>query len=326
MKIIENIKIKNFKSLKDIELNNCKRFNLLIGKPNVGKSNIIEALTMFTLPYIYSTVKNGLFLRVEKTAQLFYNGDVKKDVFIEAGCYATKVAYKNAQELSVEYRSVDKSTNFKVVDMKVRKPLNEYPVFKTYLFSEHGNDKLMSNIDMPFLCPIGGNNLMKIVQNDTELTTLFRGILRGYGLNLLFNTADQEINILKKIDEDSSYIVPYTGIADTLKRYLFYAAAVMSNKESVIMFEEPEAHSYPPTIAKITQLILQNKDNQYFITTHSPYVLNEFLSENSYSDLAIHIVDYKEGKTVVHTLTELEMEEVYNDGIDLFFNNEIFLN
>ena len=155
---------------------------------------------------------------------------------------------------------------------------------------------------------------------------MFRDILKGYGLNLIFNTAEQEINILKKIDENSSYIVPFTGIADTLKRYLFYSAAVMSNKDSVIMFEEPEAHSYPPSIAKITQLILQNLTNQYFITTHSPYVLNEFLSENSYSDVAIHIVDYKDGKTIVRTLTELEMEEVYNDGIDLFFNNEIFLN
>ena len=43
------IEIKRFKSIKHIVLKECKRINLLIGKPNVGKSNILEALTAFIL-------------------------------------------------------------------------------------------------------------------------------------------------------------------------------------------------------------------------------------------------------------------------------------
>ena len=37
------VDIKNFKSIKDLHLN-CKRVNVFIGKPNVGKSNILEGL------------------------------------------------------------------------------------------------------------------------------------------------------------------------------------------------------------------------------------------------------------------------------------------
>ena len=47
----ENIKIENFKSLRHIELNDCKRINIFIGKPNVGKSNILEALSLFSLTH-----------------------------------------------------------------------------------------------------------------------------------------------------------------------------------------------------------------------------------------------------------------------------------
>lgn len=35
------VEIKNFKSIKDLRLD-CKRVNIFIGKPNVGKSNILE--------------------------------------------------------------------------------------------------------------------------------------------------------------------------------------------------------------------------------------------------------------------------------------------
>ena len=35
------VDIKNFKSIKDLHLD-CKRVNVFIGKPNVGKSNILE--------------------------------------------------------------------------------------------------------------------------------------------------------------------------------------------------------------------------------------------------------------------------------------------
>lgn len=41
---IQNIQIKNFKSAKNVRFEDCKRINLLIGKPNVGKSNLLESL------------------------------------------------------------------------------------------------------------------------------------------------------------------------------------------------------------------------------------------------------------------------------------------
>lgn len=40
MDIIKDISIKNFKSLEEVKIQGCKTFNLFIGRPNVGKSNI----------------------------------------------------------------------------------------------------------------------------------------------------------------------------------------------------------------------------------------------------------------------------------------------
>lgn len=107
-------------------------------------------------------------------------------------------------------------------------------------------------------------------------------------------------------------------------RLIFYKAAICSNQNVVILLEEIEAHAYLSFISKITNCIMENGSNQYFITTHSPYVLNDFLERHS-EDLAIYLVDLCDGSTIVRRLSETEMDEVYNDGIDLFFNSEIFL-
>lgn len=48
---IQNIQIKNFKSAKNVRFEDCKRINLLIGKPNVGKSNLLEALSIFVFHF-----------------------------------------------------------------------------------------------------------------------------------------------------------------------------------------------------------------------------------------------------------------------------------
>ncbi|MGF2413915.1 MAG: AAA family ATPase, partial [Ferruginibacter sp.] len=48
MQKIDNIEIKNFKSIRDAKINDCSRVNIFIGYPNVGKSNILEAIGLLT--------------------------------------------------------------------------------------------------------------------------------------------------------------------------------------------------------------------------------------------------------------------------------------
>ena len=76
---IQNIQIKNFKSAKNVRFEDCKRINLLIGKPNVGKSNLLEALSIFCLPFLKYLKKKDLqqFVRVENISELFCNGMLK---------------------------------------------------------------------------------------------------------------------------------------------------------------------------------------------------------------------------------------------------------
>ena len=109
-----------------------------------------------------------------------------------------------------------------------------------------------------------------------------------------------------------------------MQRIIFHKTAIASNQNSVLVFEEPEAHAFPPYISHITHEIIDSKTNQFILSTHSPYVLNDFL-ENARDELSIFMVDYQCGETVVNQLSKEDLNDIYNHGIDLFTNYETFL-
>ena len=73
--MINKLEIKNFKSIKEEKIN-CKRLNVFIGKPNVGKSNILEAVSMLGG---YNSIKEerifSEYVRYEKIRNLYYDND-----------------------------------------------------------------------------------------------------------------------------------------------------------------------------------------------------------------------------------------------------------
>jgi len=53
MEIIRELQINNYKSIGQVNLD-CSRINVLVGEPNVGKSNILEALDLKYLSWLFN--------------------------------------------------------------------------------------------------------------------------------------------------------------------------------------------------------------------------------------------------------------------------------
>ena len=144
-------------------------------------------------------------------------------------------------------------------------------------------------------------------------------------LRLVFETQEDKIKVLKS-SEDTIVLVPYFLASDTLQRIVFYLAAIDSNKDSVLVFEEPEAHAFPYYTKYLAERIaLDKKNNQYFIATHNPYLLLSILEKAHKDDVAIFITYFEDYQTKVKPLSEKELEEIMDMGIDIFFNIERFL-
>ena len=102
-------------------------------------------------------------------------------------------------------------------------------------------------------------------------------------------------------------------------------AALHTNSDSVLVFEEPEAHAFPYYTKYLAERIaLDEKGNQYFISTHNPYFLLPILEKTLSEDIAVFITYYEDHHTQVRQLAQDELETIFDD-IDVFSNIDMFL-
>lgn len=324
-KHIENISIRNFKSLRSLTLTNCRRINVMIGRPNVGKSNILEALSLFDVPYMVSTSNKSLrnLIRVEGSADIFHNGMSANPVEIKTDLDSLTVNKSPNNGLTIEISIHGETSKYAFtpsLNLSTKKTPSEYPDILAYFFPKVFVNE-SSNTD--FLLPPNGTNLMQTVANLPDLKTNLSELFHAYGLKMMFDSGSQQIRAVKENGIDM-FLLPFNSLADSLQRLIFYKAAIESNNNKTICLEEPEAHTFPPYITNIINDIIDSDGNQYFITTHSPYVMNSLL-ESAGDDLAVYIVDMKDNVTTVNRLTDCQLQNAYDNGMDMFFNIEAYL-
>ena len=144
-------------------------------------------------------------------------------------------------------------------------------------------------------------------------------MFKEYKLRLVLDS-DKAHLFVQKIISGIGFSYDYYGVADTIQRYIFYLLAIETNKDSILLFEEPEAHSFPKYVRDFAQRVIDSNQNQFFITTHSPYVLNTILENTPGNDVAVFVVDYKRYQTVLSPLSEKEISNFLNFGNDIIFN------
>lgn len=146
-----------------------------------------------------------------------------------------------------------------------------------------------------------------------------------------------------KAREDYDEITQPTSVIHIDGMFFFFNAVQGSKKfermvlhylqtdHNELFLEEPEDNLFPPTQCQLVDWLLDKvsgsrRKEMLFVATHSPYVLNQFIKDNP-KDFKLFITHsvQEEGKYTVTQLPESDVRDIYENGVDLFFNFESYL-
>jgi AAA15 family ATPase/GTPase len=335
---IKNLHIQNFKSIKDLKLN-ANRVNVFIGEPNAGKSNILEALSFFSINSMDNNFRS--MIRFKSTRNLFYDSVIDKPLSVKTNIRTFKLEYKKnkagalmnrflgvfyekEQDLETLLKDVEGIPNFEMEHNG--NIVNNYgPNFDTHVATYIY--KRLDNFQQNFrsmLNPPYGDNIPNLLISNSELKKMVSNFFRDKGYKINLKPEDNDMEIAKEEDE-VIYSYPYITISETLQRIVFLMLAIETNKNFTLILDEPESNTFPFYAKFIAERIARDKTNQYFITTHNPYLLMNLIEKTPTKELNVFVTTMKDYQTKVHLLNKKQLKEAILMQHDIFFNLDKFV-
>lgn len=323
--MIERLEITNFKSIRQLNMP-CKKLNIFIGEPNSGKSNIIEAMALQSQNAIGQHLSKDIF-RYKTIGDLFFDFNINAPLEVITNELHSRLYYgnrdNNVPENMFSFILNNRENN------QAGNPVKIQHDGKVVSYGANGTSnthyyeyRRLSNFTlgyMPHLSVPFGDNLPGLLLANAKYKKWVSDFFQSKGLTLTLKPTENDIAVSKFV-EGEIYSYPYFAISETLQRVVFYTMAVMSNKNAVLLFDEPESNTFPFYTKFLAERMALDETNQFFITTHNPYLLLSLIEKSKLRDLNVCIVSMKDYQTKVNALNEEQVTKVLDFNSDVFFN------
>lgn len=348
---MKHIVIRNLGPLKeaDVEL---KRINVIIGSQSSGKSCVLKTACYCTWveKRIELTqmadffVKDGNFLKeLERFHKL--KGYIKDDTFIsyesdfmafsfDNKTKAFKFEWKeerwNYKRSKVTYIPAERNLvaaipnwfQVKFADDNIRDFMadwetarqattDELPVLNLGVSYHYDANTKSDKVEVADGVTLDFTNTSSGLQSAIPLFVHLNYITKiKSGKTASFATLQELKMLTSKLDEE--------GKMDTYNNFVY-------THHCDIFLEEPEANLFPPTQSNLVEWLLDmtkgEQPSNLFIATHSPYILNAFMEKQDI-DMTLLYTRTEDGLITVKTATEQDFQDIYDYGVDAFFNIE----
>ncbi len=321
--MLTNVNIQNFKSVRDLNFD-AKRVNLFIGEPNTGKTNILEALALLSEGVHGQTEFKEVF-RFGSIADLFTDQQVATPIGVSTPECQCTLSFKAPQFEFVSKGGPQQAGQKKSYSINqtpsaafghAQSWINLQYGIKYYRFKSAGSTtaQVFGALQPPF-----GQNLASVLYTNKELRRRVSDLFRTRNFRLEIKPIEMELLIAKSI-EDELYSFPYTSISETWKRIVFYMAVLETNQNSMILLDEPEANTFPFYTKYLAERIALDETNQFFMTTHNPYLLSSVVEKTPMKDLTVFVTRMEKFETKVKQIPDKNLPELLELDSDAFFN------
>lgn len=330
--MFQRVSIRNFKSIKRLDFE-PRRVNLLIGEPNTGKSNVLEALAVFCEDLYGPDFSLREVLRLTNASDLFYDREVADGVEITADGIKWSLAF-NGRAFSGGFASQEETlagqagveprwlAGFEFTLDSQGHLSSAVPVPVTGLPARCYSYRALTAFPDPglgVLKPPHGANLAALLATNKRLRQLIGDLLQTRGLRLMITPERNEVAVSKLVD-DQLYTYSYAAISETWRRMVFFTALLETNREAVLILDEPDANTFPFYTKHLAERIALDATNQFFITTHNPYLLCSVAQKTQPEDLAIFVTSLERYQTRLTPIPSRNLPDLLELDADAFFN------
>lgn len=328
---IQKFRIKNFKGIRELKIENLKKINIFVGGNNSRKTTILEALSLLSrnnIQNIRSIINKSLYSNsVEMLDSFYHNFDtaLSPEILIERAEEKESITMKKIEGTMV------------AVDDKVITS-SEYMFYR----NEKDDIKVKQDKTVPIFFVIDGKNrennivyipadrqkvdiaeIISSLQKNKQIEKIVE-ILKMYDSNLENIYADgRKVYIDLKTLKQS---LPVAAMGGGFVSALIIACNLINETESdkIVLIDEIENGLYKSSLRKLIEYILTtaiDSNIQVFITSHSKEFLEEFY-ENIEVNKDISIVykvnkDDEKDEMFIKTYKESEVKELLEEGWDI---------
>lgn len=152
-----------------------------------------------------------------------------------------------------------------------------------------------------------------------RLKALVGDLFKEKGFRISIDIERNELVLTKDV-HDQLYQFSYQTVSETLRRIVFYMAALETNQNAVLLLDEPEANTFPFYTNYLAERIALDETNQFFLTTHNPYILGSIVAKAPVKDLAVFVTEMVDYQTVLKPVTAGGLSKILEYGPDAFLN------
>lgn len=301
--MIEKIRIKNYRGIKSLEIDNLKKYNFFIGNNGSSKTTSLEAI-FSAIPNDGSAIvlmanSRGMQVKLSNSNSFFYNSNIYDDIeFTLNDDITTKISLKNVTYLN----------NNNLVNLNIYKQF----LYTILVFKNDSDILFKSNMGIDL-----SNNVISPIKDETEKKLPeWEKYIEKYGRSLWISpmtkyqygiaeiTKDMIENkkkeyILKAIEffeEDIDDIasdgmevllskkgvgkmLPLSSFGGGLSSALDIITCLFYDEITSVFIDEVETGLHYTNFPKFCEVLIEissNKNIQFFITTHSDEFLKDF--------------------------------------------------
>ena len=290
--MLKSIEIKNYRGIKNLKIDNFKKYNFFVGDNGSCKTTILESLfsAFPNSPEGIITAANsrGLQVNLDNKYNFFFNADEENKIeFILNDEIVTKINTKNF----IEKNSLDLTNTSVSIEAKLSSLMS--PKFLYNSLKSYG-EKVFLDVD-------------SMIDNIFNITTNIDDI----------NLDGSQVLLSKK---GVKKLLPISSFGGGLSSILDIVTYLFDDEIKTLFIDEIETGIHYLNYPKFCESLIKvskEKDIQLFITTHSKEILEEFykILENTNKDDTCLYRFQKNNDTIksVHYTKERALSAIQNN-------------